>query len=274
VHHDLEVELVRLVRRTAWMMQALGTVRSLGLPEWCIGAGALRTIVWDAVHGYPITSTLRDIDVASFDIRDISQARDDGYAVRLRRLEPNLPREVTNQAGVHDWFADIFGHVVPPLRSLDEAVASWPETATSVAVRLNSDDTSASSLPWVRRTCSTLSSAGIRHAAASQRTGSAFATSATTSVGRGRVFWRSDWFGSGGAVTWREHSTVVAGDPTHDGRPVICGARLSPGRHQWRKTTSPRRAMPPRSIRVGLQAIRMSRTLDPPCCNECPAAYS
>ncbi len=141
MHHDLEVELVRLVRRTAWMMQALGTVRSLGLPEWCIGAGALRTIVWDAVHGYPITSTLRDIDVAYFDIRDISQARDDGYAVRLRRLEPNLPWEVTNQAGVHDWFADIFGHVVPPLRSLDEAVASWPETATSVAVRLNSDDT-------------------------------------------------------------------------------------------------------------------------------------
>jgi len=50
-----------------------------------------------------------------------------------------LPWEVTNQAGVHLWFEREFGHPLEPLRSVDDAVATWPETATAVAVRLRND---------------------------------------------------------------------------------------------------------------------------------------
>lgn len=51
-----------------------------------------------------------------------------------------MPWEVTNQAGVHLWFEAYFGYAVAPLTSLEEAVASWPEYATSVGVRLEADD--------------------------------------------------------------------------------------------------------------------------------------
>jgi hypothetical protein len=47
--------------------------------------------------------------------------------------------EATNQAAVHLWYEEVFGFSVPALHSSEEAVGTWPETATSVAVRLLSN---------------------------------------------------------------------------------------------------------------------------------------
>jgi hypothetical protein len=44
-------------------------------------------------------------------------------------------------AAVHTWYADRFGGgEVEPLVSIDDAVGTWPETATAVAVRVTADD--------------------------------------------------------------------------------------------------------------------------------------
>jgi hypothetical protein len=105
---SLQRQLVLHALDTPWFMQALVAVRELGLPSWCIGAGAVRNMVWDKLHGHSTPSSLADIDV-------------------------------TNQAGVHQWFETSFGHAVPPLHSLEEAVASWPEYATAVGVWLSDE---------------------------------------------------------------------------------------------------------------------------------------
>jgi hypothetical protein len=132
-------DLVRIVARSAWFMPALRAVRSLGLPAWCIGAGAVRNLVWDALHGYTEPSRLADVDVAYFDARaDADQ--DAALQRRLAAQQPNVPWEVTNQAWVHTWFEGHFGHPVAALHSLEEAVASWPEFATAVGVSLDADD--------------------------------------------------------------------------------------------------------------------------------------
>ncbi len=138
--HDA-ARLVALVRATPWFMQALAHVRTLGLDEWCIGAGAVRNLVWDALHDRREPSTLADVDVAFFDAADLAAERDHALQARLRERVPDVPWEVTNQAGVHQWFEAHFGHAVAPLRSLEEAVASWPEYATSVGISLADDDT-------------------------------------------------------------------------------------------------------------------------------------
>jgi len=131
--------LTALVREAPWFMAALRAGRELGLAQWCIGAGALRNLVWDALHAQP-RSELADVDLAYFCAQDLSPARDAALQGRLAELCPGLPWEVTNQAGVHLWFERHFGHAVEPLRSLQEAIASWPEPATAVGVRLNDDD--------------------------------------------------------------------------------------------------------------------------------------
>ena len=132
--------LVAIARATPWFMQALTQVRALRLAAWCVGAGAVRNMVWDALHGHATPSALADIDVAYFDADDLSPQHDDALQRRLQAMAPATPWEVTNQAGVHRWFEQHFGHAVAPLRSLEEAVASWPEYATAVGLWLDDDD--------------------------------------------------------------------------------------------------------------------------------------
>jgi uncharacterized protein len=132
--------LVALARATPWFMQALAQVRALRLNAWCVGAGAVRNLVWDAQHGHAAPSALADIDVAWFDADDLSPERDAALQRRLQAMAPQTPWEVTNQAGVHLWFEQHFGHAVAPLRSLEEAVASWPEYATAAGLWLDDDD--------------------------------------------------------------------------------------------------------------------------------------
>ncbi len=126
-----------IVGGSDWFMTALRAVQALNLESWCIGAGAVRNLVWDHLHEFAEPSALADIDVAYFDLSPTNLEQDAAIQARLQTYEPGLPWEVTNQALVHTWFESYFGHSVCPLGSLEEAVASWPEYATSVGVMLD-----------------------------------------------------------------------------------------------------------------------------------------
>lgn len=129
-----------MVSQSGWLMPALRAARALGLQSWCIGAGAIRNLVWDELHGFETPSALADIDLAFFDPA-AEPGRDRELQCQLQRqLAPGLPWEVTNQAWVHTWFERYFGHAVEPLQSLEDAIASWPEFATSVGVSLGADE--------------------------------------------------------------------------------------------------------------------------------------
>ena len=138
---ELAARLCELVGATPWLMDAMRHVRVLGLPNWCIGAGAVRNLVWDAAHGKPLQAHAEsDVDVAYFDPADTRSERDLALQEQLKTTCPQLDWEVTNQAGVHHWYAERFGFAVPPLRSLEEALSTWPETATAVGVCLDAAD--------------------------------------------------------------------------------------------------------------------------------------
>ena len=121
-------------------MDVLRAVREVDPPSWVAGAGALRSVVWDRLHDFQQATPIRDVDVAYFDETDLSRGREDEIVAELCARRPDVPWEVTNQAGVHVWYEAKFGYPIPRLRSVEEAVGMWPETATSVAVRLLHDD--------------------------------------------------------------------------------------------------------------------------------------
>lgn len=129
-----------MVRSSSNLMAALRAVRSLGLNSWCIGAGAVRSLVWDTLHGFENPSELEDVDVVHFDDEAPGQEQDAYLESCLCSLMPTLQWEVTNQATVHQWLACHLGQVVLPLGSLEEGVATWPEFATCVGVYLNDDE--------------------------------------------------------------------------------------------------------------------------------------
>lgn len=133
-------QLTALIRADATLMRALAAVRALGLPDACIGAGAIRNRVWDALHGFTAPSGKADVDVAFFDAAETRVERDHALDAQLRAAEPDLVWEVVNQAGVHLWYAEAFNYAAPPLAALEDGIASWPEFATCVAARLTADD--------------------------------------------------------------------------------------------------------------------------------------
>jgi hypothetical protein len=129
----LETRLLAILGEHSWFMSALDAVSDLGWSQWCIGAGVIRNIVFDYLSR-GTTTPIRDVDVAYFDLSDLSEHKDLEYEVILKVRMPNVLWEVTNQAAVHLWFHKKFGYRVPPVNSIEEAVATWPETCTSVAV--------------------------------------------------------------------------------------------------------------------------------------------
>lgn len=137
----LEQRLVAMVRSSNSLMAALRAVRSLGLgAAWCIGAGAVRSLVWDALHGFEQATAIEDVDVVYFDDAADGRGQEADLETRLRSVMPALRWEVTNQATVHEWFASNLGQVVPALGSLEEGVATWPEFATCVGVNLDDEE--------------------------------------------------------------------------------------------------------------------------------------
>ncbi len=127
---SLDHELIRIIESDKWMIEILRLVRDMHLDDCWIGAGFVRNKVWDEKHGKD-RSALNDIDVIYYD--KSNRTKEDGLQIenKLRTLLPKLNWSVKNQSRMHIRN----GH--EPYTSCYEAISFWPETATSVAVRLN-----------------------------------------------------------------------------------------------------------------------------------------
>jgi hypothetical protein len=131
--------LAEVVAAEPWLLSALDAVAGSGLPDAWIGAGVIRDVVWGRQHRGFDPATVKDIDVAYFDPDDLTMERDLAAQDVLSRLAA-LPWEATNQAAVHVWFHQYFGgSPVESFASVHDAVATWPETATCVAIRQRAD---------------------------------------------------------------------------------------------------------------------------------------
>jgi hypothetical protein len=111
-------------------MMLLQDVAKLDLPDCWIGAGFVRNLVWDHLHGFEQTTPLNDIDVIYFDAANLSEEIEIRIAVSLELKRPEFTWDVKNQARMHVENGD------QPYSSSIDAIKYWPETATAVAARL------------------------------------------------------------------------------------------------------------------------------------------
>jgi len=136
----LVAALRAILRSSPRFLEMLAAVRSCDPPDWMVGGGVLRDIVWDHLHCYPAPAQHKDVDVAFFDPADCSRERERDVQHALATALPGVAWDPKNQAGVHLWYDRHFGGCsVPPLTSTADGVATWPETVTCVAVRLGAD---------------------------------------------------------------------------------------------------------------------------------------
>lgn len=125
------------LRQNPVAQKLMAIAAELALPDWYFGAGGVAQTVWNLRHGFEPAEGLKDYDLVYFDPDD-RHAEDDEAVERLvgdRLADPGVVLDVKNEARVHLWYAERFGRRVDPYGSTEEAIATWPTTASSVGVR-------------------------------------------------------------------------------------------------------------------------------------------
>jgi len=92
--------------------------------------------IWNIAHGRAPSADILDYDLVYYD-RGLSAEREDRVTRGARKLVADLRIEldVTNEARVHIWYPERFGYGIQPYQSTEDAIGTWPTTATAIGVR-------------------------------------------------------------------------------------------------------------------------------------------
>jgi hypothetical protein len=126
-----------LVRANPVVSALLDELPRLALPDWYLGAGGIAQTVWNHLHGFSSTHGIDDYDIVYFDRDDLTEAGESATESSVLALASTRGAkvDVTNEARVHTWYERSFGRHLDPYRSAEQAIATWPTTATSVGIR-------------------------------------------------------------------------------------------------------------------------------------------
>jgi hypothetical protein len=115
---------------------------ALGGSDCWLVAGCLYQAVWNAQAGQPPATGIKDYDIFYFDDVDLSYEAEDGVIRRAATLfaDLDIEVEVRNQARVHLWYGDRFGHTYPPSTSCRHAIGRFLVACTCVGMRLVDGD--------------------------------------------------------------------------------------------------------------------------------------
>lgn len=109
----------------------------LDLPNAWLVAGCLFQTVWNIRAGRPPDADIKDYDIFYFDADDLSARAEALAQSRVGSLLGDLgvTVEVANQARVHLWYPQHFGHPYPALSCVEEGIDRFLVLETCVAVR-------------------------------------------------------------------------------------------------------------------------------------------
>ena len=131
---QLQARTEALLRADPLRMACLWAARELALPDWALGAGFVRNLIWDHLHQKAEPTPLNDIDLIYLDPSDPEGVDEREHEAWLRIRLPDQRWEVRNQARMH------VRQQVPPFASSLEALSHWVEVPTCIGVRLLAND--------------------------------------------------------------------------------------------------------------------------------------
>ncbi|MBM7602963.1 hypothetical protein JOC75_000933 [Metabacillus crassostreae] len=126
-----EEDIISIIRKDEWMMEALRAAKSLELQDWWICAGFIRSKIWDTLHNFSVRTKLPDVDLIYFNPSRIDEVEEKELEKRLKTIMPFIPWSVKNQARMH------IQNNFPPYSSTIDAISKFPETATALGVKLD-----------------------------------------------------------------------------------------------------------------------------------------
>lgn len=119
------------------IVEILTRAQKLNLPSWYLGAGCIAQTVWNHFHKFELNKNINDYDLVFFDDSDLSYEAEDKIIEKVKNeLEDlSINIDVKNQARVHLWYNEYFGYSIKPYKNIEEAIDTWPTTATSIGVK-------------------------------------------------------------------------------------------------------------------------------------------
>ena len=113
----------------------------LALPDGWLVAGCLFQAVWNRRIGAPVEANVKDYDLFYFDGADLTQEGERQVQARVDAVLGDLGVvvEAKNQARVHLWYREYFGHDYPRLRSARDGIDRFLIPATCVGLRPEAD---------------------------------------------------------------------------------------------------------------------------------------
>ena len=111
--------------------------QQLELPNAWLVAGCLFQTIWNLQSGRPPESGIKDYDLFYFDPTDLSKEAEMQVQAHAESVLGDLgvSIEVANQARVHLWYPEYFGHSYPRLTSAEDGIARFLVLETCVGVR-------------------------------------------------------------------------------------------------------------------------------------------
>ncbi|ESU33428.1 hypothetical protein G3A_06270 [Bacillus sp. 17376] len=129
-----KVDVIQLIQSDDTMMEIIQAASTLNLPDWWICAGFVRSKIWDELHDFKERTSIPDVDVIYFDSLNIDENDEKLLEKQLKRILPDIPWSVKNQARMH------VVNQIPPYASSEDAISKFPETATALGVKMDSEN--------------------------------------------------------------------------------------------------------------------------------------
>lgn len=130
-----------ILARSPIVAAIVGRWPQICLPDGWLVAGCIAQSVWNDVLRLPATHGISDVDLVYFDGEDLSAETEARHAARVRALFADLGLwiDVKNEARVHLWYAEKFGNALEPYVSTEDAITTFPTTATAIGVQPRPD---------------------------------------------------------------------------------------------------------------------------------------
>ena len=124
------------LRQNDVLRECLRRFPALNLPAWYLGACCVVQTIWNLAHDKTPSDDILDYDLVYYD-RDLSEERERSVTRAAQELVADLPitLDVTNEARVHIWYPEVFGYGIQPYQSTEDAIGTWPTTATVIGGR-------------------------------------------------------------------------------------------------------------------------------------------
>ncbi|MFA6587754.1 MAG: nucleotidyltransferase family protein [Patescibacteria group bacterium] len=129
--------LLQMLEKNQSIQFILAHAQELNMPDWYLGAGCISQTIWNIKSGFDPENGIKDYDLVYYDATDTSYEAEDKYIQKGKVLFKEIPVlvEIVNEARVYLWYEKHFGKSIEQYKSVEEAISTWPTTATCVGIK-------------------------------------------------------------------------------------------------------------------------------------------